>query len=132
MWLGICAVPGCRKSYRTVVVDGVLVIHERPGSDVRIQFVPDIDKGTKGPVSVAETDSQGHFTLQLNEGDLSTAQSGVVVGWHRVALTDLRLAASPTGVGVPVRFGPEYTTPASTPLRQEIKNENQTIEIKLP
>jgi hypothetical protein len=130
--LGIIMMPGCGKTYRTAEVDGELMIHDEPGSNVRIQFVPDIDKATKGPISVAQTDSQGHFTLQLNEGDLSAAQPGAVIGWHRVALTDLRLSASSTGVGVPIRFGPEYALPASTPLRQEVKDEKQTIEIKLP
>src|SRR5882762_4476410 len=98
----IFTLPGCGKSYRTAEVDGMLVIHDQPGSKVRIQFVPDASKATQGPVSVAETDARGHFTLSLNEGDLAAAQPGAVVGWHRVVLTDLRLSESDTGAGIPI------------------------------
>jgi hypothetical protein len=33
---------------------------------------------------------------------------------------------------VPIRFGPEYTLPGSTPLREEVKEGRQKIEIKIP
>jgi hypothetical protein len=133
---GICIgsfmAAGCGKSYQTAEVDGVLLIHDEPGNKVRIQFMPDGSKATHGPISVAETDAHGRFTLRLNDGDLGSAQPGAVVGWHRVVLTDLRLSASDTGVGIPIRFSSDYGLPGSTPLAKEVKNEKQTIEIRIP
>ena len=126
------AVGGCKKSYSVAEVEGRLIVGGQPAPKVRIEFVPDVDSGTKGPSSVAETDAQGNFKLSLIEKDLASARAGAVVGHHRVALTDLRMAESSTGRGVPVRFGSEYTLPGSTPLRQEVKEGPQTIEIKVP
>jgi hypothetical protein len=123
---------GCSKSYDVGEVDGVLLTRGKPAQNVQIQFIPDIDKGTKGPLSVAETDANGGFTLELKDGDDTKLRPGAVVGWHRIALSDLRLAQSATGQGIPIRFGQKYTLPGSTPLRQEIKQGKQTIEIKVP
>jgi hypothetical protein len=57
---------------------------------------------------------------------------GAVVGSHRVVLTDLQLAASATGQGVPIRLAPEHSLPGSTRLKQEVKPGKQTIEIQVP
>lgn len=123
---------GCGPSYQVAEVDGVVLTHGQPAEKVHVQFIPDVDKQTQGPVSMADTDSAGHFTLQLLEKDATTPRPGAVVGWHRVVLSDLRLAESATGQGVTIRFGSEYTLPSSTPLKQEVKEGKQTIEIKLP
>jgi hypothetical protein len=113
-------------------VDGVLLIHGQPGKRIRIEFIPNIDKGTKGAPSMAETDSDGHFTLKLKERDSSAPRNGAVVGWHRVVLSDLQLAESATGRGVPIRLPKEYSLPGSTPISQEVKEGRHTIEIKIP
>jgi hypothetical protein len=123
---------GCSKGYQEAEVDGVLLIHGEPGKLVRIQFVPDVDKHTLGPPSTAKTDDQGHFTLLLSEPGSDDVHPGAVVGWHRVILSDLQIAHSATGRGVPIRFGPEYSLAASTPLAQEVKEGKQTIEVKVP
>jgi hypothetical protein len=130
--LAIATLSGCKKSYNTADVEGVLKINGQPGHKVRIQFVPDVDAGTKGPSSIADTDSHGRFKLLLAEGDLANARPGAVVGHHCVALTDLQLAESPTGRGVPIRFKSDYALPGTTPLRQEVKDGQQTIEINIP
>jgi hypothetical protein len=113
-------------------VEGVLLIHGKPGRKVRIQFVPDIDQGASGPISTADTDAEGRFRLEMVDGKAESARSGAAVGWHRVVLSDLQLAESATGRGVPIRFGADYTLPASTPLRQEVKEGKQTIELRVP
>ena len=126
------SIAGCAKPHKVGEVDGTVVINGQPGHKLRVQFVPDIDRGTKGPISIAETDSQGRFTLELKDPQSTAPTPGAIVGWHRVMLSDLQLAESPTGQGVPIRFGPEYTQPGSTPLRQEVKEGKQEIEIKVP
>jgi hypothetical protein len=55
-----------------------------------------------------------------------------VVGWHRVGFTDLGRSNSETGASTPLRFGPEYMQPATSPISEEVKNQKQTIDIKLP
>jgi hypothetical protein len=123
---------GCGQKYKVGEVDGILTARGKPASKVRIQFIPDIDKQTTGPASSATTDSTGHFALQLMEKDVDNLRQGAVVGWHRVVLSDMELAEHETAQGLPIRFGPECTLPGSTPLRQEVKEGKQTIEIKIP
>src|SRR5262249_3315945 len=96
--------PGCGKPYRAAEVDRGLLPRGRPGHKVHIQFIPDADKGTTGPIAAADTDAEGRFTLRLMEGDAASSRPGAVVGWHRVVLSDRQLAESATGRGVPIRF----------------------------
>ena len=126
------AVSGCGQSMPVAEVEGLLLIHGKAGNKMRIEFIPDIDKGTKGPDSTAQTDSEGRFTLELKERDSAASQPGAVIGWHRVVFSDLQLAESATGKGVPIRVEKEYTLPGSTPIVQEVKEGKQTIEIKIP
>jgi hypothetical protein len=123
---------GCSDPMETAEVDGVLSIRGAPGHKVFIQFIPDVDKGAKGPMSMAETDADGRFKLQfINQGDV-TPQEGAVVGWHRIVLSDQQLAESATGRGVPIRFAAEYGLPGSTPLVQEIMKGKQSVRIEIP
>jgi hypothetical protein len=122
---------GCTKAPETGEVEGVLLIKGQPGHKVRINFLPDAEKGASGPQSTAETDDQGRFKLELLAED-GPSRPGAVVGWHRVVLSDLQLAQSETGVGVPIRLKPDYSLPASTPLAQEVKPGKQTIELVVP
>jgi hypothetical protein len=129
--LVICSFTGCSGDYELAEVDGVLSIRGTPAHKMMIQFIPDIDHATKGPISVAETDEAGHFVLRTAGGG-DSLQDGAVVGWHRVVLSDLRLAESATGRGVPRRLDSKYTLPSSTPLVQEVSPGKQTIKIQVP
>lgn len=129
----VAAAIGCNaKSYHEAEVDGVLILQGKPGNKVQIMFSPDGSKQTEGPTAVARTDDQGHFVMQIIEPNASSARPGAVVGWNRVVLSDMQLAASNNGRGVPVRFGTEYSTAGTTPLSQEVKAGKQTIEIRVP
>jgi hypothetical protein len=124
---------GCNdKGYEVAEVDGVLLIDDKPGHKMLIEFIPDVDQGTTGPISTAQTDKDGRFTLVLNGGPGATTQKGAVVGQHRVTLSDLRMAESATGVGVPIRIPSDYSLSSSTPLTHEVKPGKQSIKIKLP
>jgi hypothetical protein len=120
-----CAHP----DYQLAQVDGMLTIKGQPGHKVHIEFVP--DTGTVGPSAVADTDGAGKFTPHLLTKDGSLVE-GVVVGKHKVVLSDRQLSESATGRGVPIRFGTEYTLPSSTPISQQIKPGKQSIHIDLP
>lgn len=131
LFAGSIVLPGCGRSYQVAEVEGQLRIGGQPGHKIQIQFIPDVDTGTLGPISTAETDNQGRFVMQLMEGSGAATRPGAVVGWHRVVLSDLQLAASETGNGIPIRLDEKYTLPGSTPLAQEVKEGKQTIEIEV-
>lgn len=122
---------GCGGGVEMAEVEGVLLLSGKPGHKVEIQFIPDVDKGTLGPVAYATTDAEGKFRLEVREKDGAT-RAGAVVGWHRVILSDQQLAESATGKGVPIRFGADYGRPGATPLQREVKKGTQTIEIRVP
>jgi hypothetical protein len=123
-------ITGCGKSYKVAEVDGQLLIAEKPGNKMHIQFVPVSPDGTKLPYSNADTDDQGRFSLEMREGNSTV--NGAVVGTNRVVLTDMQYAEAGAGKGVPFRLKPEYTAAGSTPLRQEVAEGKQTVEIKVP
>ncbi|HEY2827618.1 MAG TPA: hypothetical protein VGJ04_08470 [Pirellulales bacterium] len=121
---------GCGKSYKIAEVDGQLLIAGKPGTKMHIQFVPFSPEGTKFPYSNADTDDLGKFSLEMREGNSTV--NGAVVGTNRIVLTDMQYAEAGAGKGVPFRLKPEYTAAGSTPLRQEVAEGKQTIEIKIP
>jgi hypothetical protein len=128
--IAVVVLAGCGgPAYQVADVDGVLIINGQPGSMVHIEFLP--DAGVKGPPSAADTDAQGAFTLRLMARDGNT-QAGAVVGSHRVTLSDRLLSQSPDGRGVPIRFGPEYTLPGTTPLREKVTPGKQSLRIEIP
>lgn len=131
--LTLLPVVGCGggPSYKVGEVEGVLTIAGQPGHKINIQFIPDVDLKTTGPSSMATTDADGKFQLQLMERTGST-QPGAVVGMHRVVLSDLQLAESATGRGIPIRLKQEYTLVGSTPLSQEVEEGKQTIKLNIP
>jgi hypothetical protein len=123
---------GCGEAYTIAEVEGVVTIKGEPGHKILIQFIPDFEHGTQGPQSYAETNAKGEFTLELKQNDGTPLGKGAIVGWHRVVVSDLQLAESATGRGIPIRLKPEYLLPTSTPLTQEVKPGSQKITIEIP
>jgi hypothetical protein len=76
---------GC-SGPKLVPVTGKVTMNGRPLKNVRVDFHPDPDQGTKGPSSSGVTDADGNFTLASTG---SGNAPGAVVGHHRVILTDL-------------------------------------------
>jgi hypothetical protein len=129
----ILSLIGCGGNlYQVAEVDGVVLIRGKPADKIYIQFIPEVVGETSPPTSTAETSSDGRFTLQLMEGKEGATRPGAVVGVHRVVLRDMQLAQSATGAGVPIRLHQKYALAGSTPLTQDVKEGNQTIEIKIP
>lgn len=122
---------GCSEPYQVAEVDGVLLLNGKPGNKIYLQFIPEPSENVKAPTSTATTDDTGHFTLQLEEKNGKT-RPGAVVGMHRVVLSDLQLAESSTGRGVPIRLEQSWLLPGTTPLKQEVKPDKQTLELNYP
>ena len=121
---------GCGDALKTGEVEGRVVIDGQPGHKLSIQFLPDVDQGTRGPMASGETDAEGNFFLtMLVDGK---AQRGAVVGEHRVVINDLQLAESATGAGLPIRIAPQFGLAASTPIQKSVAEGKNQMEIRLP
>ncbi len=134
---------GCGNGSPPVAeVEGVVKLSGKPLADVRVQFLPDPEKGTSGPVSTAVTDEHGHYQLLCADKRL-----GAVVGWHRVALYDTHVrlqrtsmraqrdadisAAPPRPKAEHSRLPDKYSNAARTPLHFEVKPQKQEIDLDL-
>jgi hypothetical protein len=139
------AAAGCGPGRPAVApVDGVVTMKGKPLPGLRIQFMPDPNKGTKGPTSAGVTDEQGRFKLKCAD-----KRDGAVVGWHKVVINDMRvrLPNAPRHGGAPLdekgrignaddvvqkpaaflssRVPDPFTTSGRTPLSKEVKAEKQ-------
>jgi hypothetical protein len=141
--LVFAAVLGCGSRQPVAEVEGIVKFGDKPLPHVRIQFMPDPEKGTTGPISTGTTDEQGHFKLVCAD-----QRSGAVVGWHRVVITDMGVAlprkaregrrddeekpvAPKQKPSLVSRVPDKYTTSGRTPLSAEVKPENPEIVFTL-
>jgi hypothetical protein len=74
---------GCGKGYQVAPVSGRVTLDGKPARNAEVSFVPLAD--LKVPYSVARTDDQGKYTLQLARQEIGT--EGAVVGSHRVIIS---------------------------------------------
>jgi len=133
---------GCGSRLQVAEVEGVVRLGGKPLPQVRIQFMPDPEKKTVGPISSGTTDEQGHFKLVCADQRL-----GAVVGWHRVVITDMKVNLFKTprqgrrddddtkGIQKqkpqPPRVPDKYTMSGQTPLIIEVKPEKQEMAFDL-
>ena len=130
---GALLAAGCSSNQPQLAeVSGKLTMNGRPLGNVKLDFHPDPDQGTRGPGSTGTTDAGGNFTLTFSSG-----KPGAIVGHHRVILTDLDTygnvfvgrgdyrnddkAGPPREVPKRPRFAEAYMNLAQTPLRVEVK-----------
>jgi hypothetical protein len=124
------AVPACGPTLELGHVRGRITVQGKPGTKIRVEFHPDADRGTSGPLSFGDTNDAGEFVLAY--ATPTTSGSGAVVGQHKVVLRDAALAASATGRGVPMRFATAYSSVLSTPLEVAVKQGEQEMLINVP
>lgn len=126
----IVAVGGCSQPYGEV--EGTVTLDGKPVKGVVISFIPDYDAGANGLSAQGTTDSEGHYKLH----SMSKAQKGVFIGKHLVVCETPKLAFPSDGKypnhlaksdDLPAR----YRSPDKTPLRFEVKEGKQTIDIPL-
>lgn len=138
--IALGTVTGCNSRLPVAEVEGVVKFGDKPLPHVRIQFLPDPEKGTQGPISSAATDEQGRFTMVCADGRV-----GAIVGWHRVVITDMntRLFKTPREGRLeednkkekqkahPNHVPDKFATAAQTPLIKEVKAEKQEMTFDL-
>jgi len=133
---------GCTSRPPVAEVEGVVKLAGKPLPHVRVQFMPDPEKGALGPTSSGTTDEQGRFKLVCAD-----QRPGAVVGWHRVVITDMRVRLprttrhgrrddeerppNPKQPILPSRVPDQYTTSGHTPLTVEIKPPKQEVTFDL-
>lgn len=131
--VGLLAAGGCSSGPKLTEVEGTATLNGKPLDNAQVEFLPDPEKGTKGPRSTGTTDEQGRFKLASDD-----KRSGAVVGHHRVLVTDLKQWE---GIGPgredsnkplkPSRLPQRYTDAASTPLKAEVKAGGPPIVLEL-
>ncbi len=113
----VAALSGCGGP-QFMEVEGTVKMDGKPLPNVVVQFLPDPEKATVGPLSAATSDDQGRVRLRAQD-----QREGAVVGWHRVLIGDPNEERPPQGqkpkkaARVPAR----YATAAGTPVRLEVK-----------
>lgn len=143
VWSGLVflVAVGCSGDPPLVAVKGKLTMKGKPLGNVKVDFHPDPDKGTRGGSSTATTDKDGNFTLSYKPGT-----PGAVVGHHRILLTDLDIFGNVfVGRGdyrseeegkkreVPKkpRFPVLYTNLNDSPFRVEVKVGMEPVELEI-
>ncbi len=138
--LGCSVFPGCGKSAADVgEVEGTVLLDGKPLDGIQVTFLPDPGQNTVGPTAVGVTDNQGHYKLAAVTGNVA----GVVVGFHKVTLRDLKNFQPPAGRGgrgptegsgtaPPRRIPSVFEDPGTTTLTREVKPGNQSINLEIP
>ena len=125
---------GCFSKAEMGQVSGIVKLDGKPMPEALVEFLPDSDKGTHGPVSAGITDEEGRFHLLCHD-----KRDGAVVGSHRVIIQDARSIPQAVSEATPVRPPPPkpsripaiYANVANTPLREEVKPGTQTFTLEV-
>jgi hypothetical protein len=114
VWLTIAVVlatAGCgrRDPITFAAVEGRVTVAGRPlaAGEAEITFMPDVARGTRGPISVGAIQSGGTYVL-IGPG----GRRGAVVGHHKVFL-----AVPNAGGAIPPRFQAAATSPLCAEVR---------------
>lgn len=81
--LSLALLVGCGSKPDLAVVQGHVRYRGQPLSGGIIVFVPDIERGGRGDLSMAELGPDGSFALQTK------GKSGCRPGWHRISVASL-------------------------------------------
>jgi hypothetical protein len=83
LYLGMCVFAAGCGGTNFAPVSGRVTLDDRPLPHATIVFHPLSDDPNPGPRSVAKTDKDGRYTLELE----TRKGMGAVVGWHKVTIT---------------------------------------------
>jgi len=112
-------------------VSGVVRVGGKAQAGLLVRFLPEPEKGKKElPInSTGKTDAQGKYTLtHVMDGQEGP---GAPIGWHRVIIEDASRGPTPQGqTPPPPLVSSTYASPASTPLKKEVKAGAQTIDLE--
>jgi hypothetical protein len=129
-----CCVAGCSGGPKMAEVSGTVRLNGKPMAKVMVEFVPDARTGKR---STGTTDQNGLYTLVCDD-----QRPGAIVGPHRVLLHDLAIFGDKVmgrkweSVGTPggppaikSRIPSSYESTTHTPLKKEVKDGPQTIDL---
>ena len=133
---------GCGPPDPPATVEGTLRLNGKPLDNCLVTFLPEADtKNRHFTHSSAVTDRNGHYRLQTD-----TQQDGAATGSHCVTIQDLsarsstprqdhgspeiekQKAALPPR---PSRIKPTYLSAQTTPIRKELQQGHQIIDLDL-
>jgi hypothetical protein len=90
-----------------------------------IVFAPDSSRGYRGPLSYAQIEPDGNFTLHSDD------HPGALVGFHRVTISAVMAATQPLPgqrFAVPLSLLPErYRDPDRSGLTCEVKSDRENV-----
>jgi hypothetical protein len=132
--IALVGLASCESRPAFAEVSGVVLLDGQPMPEALVVFLPDPERGTNGPRCSGVTDAQGRFRLMRDDRG-----SGAVVGFHRVLVQDRRTFPPPREKHVggeppvmpPSRVSRRYEHAGSTPLRQQVKAESQTVTLEV-
>lgn len=151
-WSGLLATvlvglaAGCSRGPEFVEVAGVVTLDGKPLPEVEVVFLPNSEKGNKGPRAAAYTDKQGHYKLHCDQAN----RDGTVVGPTRVCIIDITAVASlasmpgrrmPGELAAPdakaeqgkvSRVPADYKIPTRTPLHVDVQPGRQRLNFDIP
>ena len=128
--LGACllALAGCNRGPEYGEVEGTVTLDGKPLNSVEVVFLPDPDKGNRGPRAAAYTDERGHYQLFCEKAD----RAGAVAGAHRVCVFDLTALSQTPGKAKPSRLPPVYGDAQATPFRDvTVRPGTQTLDFNV-
>ena len=127
--------PGCGGDKANMAeVKGKVTLDGKPLAIGFVNFIPEISKDMKGPMSAGAITPQGEFTLMA-----ATGQKGAAVGFHKITVNPPSIGGStPTGekpaaAAPTVKIPSKYSNIVTTDLMQEIKKgivNEITLELK--
>jgi hypothetical protein len=141
---GCFCLAGCGHAPEFAEVEGTITLDGKPLDNVEVVFLPDPEKGSRGPAASAYTDGRGHYRLRCDQA----GKSGAVLGTYRVCVNDITAVAPPPDLlvayaraegkqapppvppkGKPPRVPAAYADANRTPLRDvEVKAGRQTLD----
>jgi hypothetical protein len=129
----IIAVGGCGGDPEPefAKVEGIVRLNGKPRHGLRVNFLPDSEKGNDwNAIGRGTTDQNGKYSLRFEYKDKEGL--GAPVGWNRVIIQDATRPPTPQGqTPPPPLFPPTYGNPATTPLLKEVKPGEQTIDLEI-
>ncbi|MCI0335332.1 MAG: hypothetical protein L0228_19160 [Planctomycetes bacterium] len=113
----------------TTPVEGVVRVNGRPQHGLLVRFLPDPEQGNNTSFYASgTTDQQGKYVLEYDYQGVHG--QGAALGWHRVLVLDTTVALpAPGKAQAPPSVSFAYASPATTPLRIEVKAGEPTIDL---
>ncbi len=125
----VSVLAGCSKKIPELgLVNGAVTLNGKKLDGIRVEFLPDPEKGNMAESSFGESDAEGNFSLSFSGKDNTP---GAAVGQHRVVLWDYVAMNTRDADAMPSRISDKFNLAARTPILLEVKPGQQTIDIEL-